>query len=166
MFSTAAENSFFTQKVHIKKRFTNREIKLYQYFFEKTGLFPSNVIMYENYILYFINSKYYFRARSHLRSIRKELIKNKVLIIRAEAILIKLLFGFFPDTYIHDIKLKYEEVLGKNFVHIQFLSYEERGIAIGGKGNYIKLINEIFNRYIEFEQQFQPLSIQCEVISL
>ncbi|MHA1149284.1 MAG: hypothetical protein ACTSR8_13700 [Promethearchaeota archaeon] len=166
MFSTVAENTFFSQKVQIKKKFTNREIKLYQYFFKKTRVFPSNIIIHNTYILFFVDSKYYFRAKAHLKTLRKELMNNKVLIIRSERILIKLLFGFFPDTYIHDIIMEYNEELAKKIVHIQFLSYKERGIAIGGKGNYIKTVNEIFEKHIIFEKNFYPIQIQCEVVNL
>ena len=166
MFNTVAENSFFSQKVQIKKRFSNREIQLYQYFFKKTNIFPSNVIILDNYILFFVDAKYYFRTKNRLRLLRKELINHKILIIRSENILINLLFGFFPDTYIHDVKLEFNEDIGMKIVHVQFLSYEERGIAIGGKGDYIKTVNQIFENYIEFEKQFPPIKIQCEVIGI
>ena len=89
-----------------------------------------------------------------------------VILIRAENNLIKLLFGFFPDPYIHDIKIEINEKKIKT-ITICFISFEERGIAIGRSGDYIKAVNEIFEKYIVLEKKEIPFSkIKCELVSL
>ena len=109
----------------------------------------------------------YFKVKLSLRSIRKNLRDKKILIIRAEQILIKLLFSFFPDTYIHDIKLDFNEKNFEKIITLGFLSFEERGIAIGRNGDYIKSVNEIFQKHVEFEDSLHDgfkIKIQCEFI--
>lgn len=73
---------------------------------------------------------------------------KKVLLIRAENSITKLILGFFPDIYIHDIKLEIDDRTGDMIMHVYFLSFEERIIAIGRGGTYIKAVNEIFDKYI------------------
>ncbi|MHA1438326.1 MAG: hypothetical protein ACTSPD_12185 [Promethearchaeota archaeon] len=79
----------------------------------------------------------------------------------------KLLFRFFPDLYIHDIFLEKDDNTGENILYICFLSYEERGIAVGKNGDYIKAVNKIFSKYIAFKGPFSskiyqlPIRIKC-----
>ncbi|MHA1490133.1 MAG: hypothetical protein ACTSRI_10830 [Promethearchaeota archaeon] len=161
-----AENVFFSQKLKIKKRYFNRELNLLQYFHDKTKkIYPENVIVINDFIFFFVSNEYYFRAKLFLHSMRKQLNK-KVLIIRDENILINLLFSFFPDTYIHDIKLRINEQTRLKFILVCFLSYKERGIAIGRSGDYIKAINTILNKYINFKKKVLPLEIKIELINL
>ena len=88
------------------------------------------------------------------------------MIIRAEKILINLLFGFFPDPYIHDIIFAINKNTGAINVTMHFLSFEERGIAIGRNGEYIKAINEIFEKFIIYEKSIDSMKIKCELIEL
>ena len=103
MFYTIADDLIFYQVLSFKKIYSNFELKLREYFYEKTEIYPENVILTENFIFFFVKSQDYFKARLYLGSFRKYL-ESKILIIRAEKVLIKLLFGFFPDPYIHDLK--------------------------------------------------------------
>ena len=83
-----------------------------------------------------------------------------------------LLLSFFPDPYIHDIKLEQNKKEYENVIKIYLLSYEERGIAIGRNGDYIKAINDIFKSYVEFEEfaTFRkykiPIRVSVEVTDL
>lgn len=160
-------NIFLSQKIRIKKVYTNNELKLYQYFHKKTRFYPEYVIVLNQFIFIFVKNAIYFEAKLYLNSIRKQLEK-KVLMIRAENTLIKLLFSFFPDPYIHDIKIEIKEENGKKFktITIYFLSFEERGIAIGRKGAYIKAVNEIFEKYIIYEEKALPINLKCKLIKL
>lgn len=162
---TVADDLFFSQKITIKKKYSNRELKLHQYFYHITNIYPENIIQLKKFIFFFVNNENYFKAIIFLNYIRKQLWK-KVLIIRAEDTLIKLLFGLFPDPYIHDIKVEMNIYSGKKIVNVCFLSFEERGIAIGRSGDYIKAVNEIFEKYIIFENSGIPIKIKCELINL
>lgn len=167
MFSNMDDNSFFTQKIKIKKKFSNKELILIQFFHDNTKFFPENIILSKKLIFFFVdNTNEYLIAKSHLRSIRNQLQGKKVLIIRAEKILIKQLFSFFPDPYIHDVKLDISKRNGLKIVTVYFLSFFERGIAIGRKGGYIKAVNEIFEKYVIFENDLIPIKIKCEIINL
>jgi len=166
MADTIAETIFFSQKLKIKKRYTNREIKLLNYFHEKTKkIYPVNVIVVNNFIFFFVNNEDYFKAKVYQASIRRELNK-KVMIINSANILINLLFSFFPDTYIHNVKLHKDNDAEIKEISVLFLSFEERGIAIGTSGDYIKAINYIFDKYVIFAECFQPVKISCELIDL
>jgi len=91
-------------------------------------------------------------------------LNNKVIIIRAEKTLIKLILGFFPDTYVHEITLD-KDCTGKIFVNLHFIFYEDRGIAIGRGGEYIKLVNEIFKKDIKLEHD-DDFEIRCNYYEL
>jgi len=164
MLNSLKEEIFFSEKLKIRKKYTNTELKLYQYFYEKTKrIYPENVIVINNFIFFFVGNEYYFKVKLFLHSLRKELNK-KVLIIRAENTLINLLFGFFPDIYIHDVKLKIDEDTGLKCVLVYFLSFEERAIAVGCNGEYIKAVNYIFDNYVIFKNHDHSLKIKCELI--
>ncbi|MBY9007641.1 MAG: hypothetical protein KGD63_12900 [Candidatus Lokiarchaeota archaeon] len=157
---------FFFQEISIKKQFSNSEIGLYQYFFKKTGIFPQNIIIYHDFIFFFVSNEDFFFIYKYLSSIRRDISNKKILIIRNESSLIKLLFSFFPDIYIHDVELEKIESTKEFQAIICFLSFEERGIAIGKKGNYIKAVNNIFNEYIYFHKDKVSIRIKCNLVYL
>ena len=169
MISSINEKRFFSQKVRIKKKYTNRKIKLYHFFHQRTNLYPENVIVLKNFIFYFVKNADYFKAKRFLKSLRMEL-QEKILIIRAENTLIRLIISFFPDTYIHDITLDngLEKNVNnkKNIITLLFIFYKDRGIAIGRSGGYINVVNEIFEKYIFFEDYSTPIEIKCDFINL
>ncbi len=172
MYRTLDEELFFTQKVLLKKRYTNKEIQLYQYFFKKTEIYPENIILINNFFFFFVKNKDYFKAKVSLRDIRSEIGEHKIQIIRLEKTLLKLILSFFPDPYVHDIKLAIEEDIETKIINIGLLSFEERGIAIGRSGDYIKAINQIFEKHVIFEQYatFErysiPIKIQCKTLGI
>jgi hypothetical protein len=172
------EKIFFSQKVKIKKVYSNIELKYFQYFHRKTNIIPEHVIVINRsksfsetvektrkFVFFFVKSEDYFKALFYKRSIRRE-IGNKVQILRVENVLVNLLFAFFPDPYIHDVKFSKK----KNFIFltIYFLSFEERGIAIGRSGDYIKAVNEIFEKFVILQENhnINSLKIKCELIEL
>jgi superfamily II DNA or RNA helicase len=148
-----------SQKVRIKKKFKNEELLYFNYFEMKTKIIPENVIIYENFIFFFVRSEDYFNAKRKLGFFRNQFNDKKVLIIRAEKTLIKLIFGFFPDVTIHDIEFLVDDYSDKTIVNVFFYTYEERAIAIGRKGEYIKVLNSILNDYLF------PIKISCKAIN-
>lgn len=168
MYSSLDEELFFTQKVILKKKYQNRELSLHKYFWQKTKVFPECVIIINNFIFFFIGNKEYFKAKLYLQSFRNEFKEKKIVILRVERTLAKFLLGFFPDPYIHDLNLEYNEGRGIRRIIIYLYSYKERGIAIGRKGDYIKAINQIFKDYVLFEEYATfnkyhvPLEIVCK----
>lgn len=147
----------------MKKKYTNKEIKLYHFFKHKTNLYPENVLIRKGFVLFFVKTTEYFKSKKFLKSMRNEL-KDKVIIIRAEKTLIKLILGFFPDTYVHEITLD-KDSTGKIIVNLYFIFYKDRGIAIGRRGEYIKLVNEIFKNEIELEYDVD-IEIRCQFFEL
>ena len=97
-------------------------------------MFPDCVIVINKFIFFFVNSRDYFKAKLFLREFRNELVERKVLILRVERTLANFLLNFFPDPYIHDIKLETDEESGVRTIIVYLYSYEERGIAIGRSG--------------------------------
>lgn len=164
MLSSLTDEYFLYQKVKFKKKFSNKELKLMKFFYIRTKIHLDNVISLNNFIFFFVKGRDYFKAKLYRNSFRKSL-ERKTLIIRAERILIKLLFGFFPDPYIHDIKLINGQS-GSKTVTVYFLSFKDRGIAIGRKGDYIKTINEIFEKFVILDDVVIPIKIKCEMIYL
>jgi len=165
MLSLFETNSFFSLNVSMKKRYSNDELIYYRYFYQKTNVYPEHIIIIRNFIFFFVKNQDYFKAKLHLGSFRRNL-GSKVLIIRAEKTLIRLLFGFFPDLYIHDIVSRINKYTGTINVTIYFISFEERGIAIGRNGEYIKAVNNIFEKYITFEKDIDSIKIKCEFFRL
>ena len=168
MLHNLSDDLFLSQKIKIKRKYSNRELYLHQYFVRITKIDPVGVFICNNTIIFFfVKNEDYFKAKLSLRSIRKNLRDKKILIIRAEQTLIKLLFSFFPDTYIHDINLDFNEKSFEKTITLGFLSFEERGIAIGRNGDYIKSVNKIFQKHVEFEDSYLDgfkIKIQCEFI--
>jgi hypothetical protein len=56
---------------------------------------------------------------------------------------------------------------GKIEITICFLSFFERGIAIGCRGEYIKVVNELLDDNVEYDgyRGFQ-ICIKCKVVDL
>ncbi len=109
----------------------------------------------------------YFEAKMKLPYLRKKFQHRRIVIVREENILVNMIFGFFPDPYIHKLRIERNIYIGKIEIIVGFLSYEERGIAVGCNGDYIKAVNKIFDTQIKFaEYQGFPVRIKCEVVKL
>jgi len=125
MFYTIADDLIFYRLLSFIKKFTNFELKLLNYFYKKTnGIYSDSVIIIDQFIFFFVKSEDYFISKQYLNSIRRELATKKVLIIRVERILINLIFSFFPDVYIHDIKIDTYSSSYKKVISLYFLIAE------------------------------------------
>ena len=161
------DNLLFYQKLTVKKKFSNRELLLFHFFYDSTKIFPRNVIIVKDIVFFFLDNEKYFEAKSKLPYLRKKIQNRRIVLVREEVVLVNLVFGFFPDPYIHRIRIERNMNTGQIVIIVGFLSYEERGIAVGCKGDYIKAINTIFESYVTFAdyQGFQ-IKIKCEVVCL
>jgi len=163
MFYTIADDLIFYQVLSFKKIYSNFELKLREYFYEKTeGIYPVFLIVIRQFIFFFVKNQDYFSSSSYIDSMRRELGSKKVIIIRIEKTLINMLFNFFPDLNIENIKVEFNNQSGKREISIYFLFFNERGIAIGRDGDYIRAVNEIFDKYVIFENKNTPLKVKCK----
>ncbi len=166
MYSSLVETFFFSQVIHIRKKFLNTELKFTQLFFEKTNIFPVSVILIDKFVFFFVKPEDYLTAKSYIKKLRYILINRKVLVIGAETTLIKLIFSFFDDIYIHNVQKN--ENPRRNIIDILFLSYKDRAVAVGKKGKYIKTVNYLFKNYISFKNPVNksrsiPLELRCSL---
>lgn len=163
MFYTIADDLIFYQVLSFKKIYSNFELKLREYFYEKTeGIYPVFVIVIRQFIFFFVKNQDYFSSYSYIDSMRRELGSRKVIIIRIEKTLINMLFNFFPDLNIENVKVEFNNQSRKREISIYFLFFNERGIAIGRDGEYIRAVNEIFDNYVVFENKNTPLKVKCK----
>ena len=158
MLTTIDEKLFLNQRVTINKIYYNEHVTLYNFFCDETKLYPESILIRRGYVFFFVKTTEYFKSKKFLKPMRAK-SNNKVIIIRAEKTLIKLILGFFPDTYVHEITLDTDRT-GKVIVNLHYIFYEDRGIAIGRGGEYIKLVNEIFKKDVELEYDYD-FEIRC-----
>jgi hypothetical protein len=152
----------------MKRKFSNENLKLFQFFHKITKIYPYNVIIERGIVFFFIYNEKYFEAKSQLPYIRKIFDEKKVVIIREEEVMVKLLFALFPDCFIFDLKIEINLETRKREIIVGVLSFIERGIAIGCNGDYIKAVNNIFKNYVIYEKNSTnfPINIKCEVVNL
>ncbi|MFX0043093.1 MAG: hypothetical protein ACFE8L_09285 [Candidatus Hodarchaeota archaeon] len=151
------EDLFYSMELHIKKRYSNLELNLYHLFHKKIRIHPVIIIVQRGFLFFFVKNEDYFKAKSRIKYIRNYLPSKKILVIRLEKTIVKMVFGFFPDVYIHNLDLEIDKNTGDIIITVFLLTYEDRLIAIGANGNYIKAVNEIFDKYIF------PVKIKCKV---
>jgi hypothetical protein len=165
--NTLNDKMLFYERLKIKKIFSNEELLLFHFFHEITEVFPQNVIIVNEFVFFFLKNENYFNAKSKLPYLRKKFQRRKIGIVREEDVLVNLVYGFFPDPYIHTVKIERNVYTGKTEIVVGFLSYEERGIALGCKGDYIKAVNEIFKKYVVFvENNGFQVRIKCDVVKI
>lgn len=171
MVSTT-QNSFiddllFYQKLSVIKKFSNNELLLFHFFYDSTKIFPRNVIIVKDIVFFFLDNENYFEAKLKLPYLRKKFQNRRIVLVREEGVLVNLVFGFFPDPYIHRIRIERNANNGQIIIIVGFLSYEERGIAVGCNGDYIKAINRIFENKVKFvDYRGFQIKIKCEVVNL
>ncbi len=179
MFYTILDDLVLYQMLSFFKKYSNYEIKLHNYFYEKTRIDPTyiSVIKIEGleYIFFFIEKESYLEARTYLNSIKKEFrirsyyskqTSKKVAIIKADGVFIHQVFNFFPDLDIYDIQIKSNEYLGLYEILVLFLrDLNIYHVAVGRNGSYIKAINALFEETINFENRNTPVKIKCSVVS-
>jgi hypothetical protein len=163
VFYTIADDLVLYQLLNFKKKYSNSELKLYKYFYSKTkGIKPEFVAEIDRYIFFLVKNEHYFDSKSYLNSMRREIKAKKILIIREERVFINFLFSLFPDLYIHNIFLEINDNSRQREVSLYFLSYKDRGIAIGRGAEYIRCVNKFFSKYITFENNNKPIQIRCK----
>ncbi|MFX1568710.1 MAG: hypothetical protein ACFFCV_10125 [Promethearchaeota archaeon] len=163
MFYTIADDLIFYQVLNFVRKYKNYELILRDYFYTRTdGIYPDFIVVINQFIFFFVKKENYFNSKKHLDAMRREISKRKILIIRIERILLNLLFSFFPDLNIDTIKIESNSKSGQREISIYFLFQNERGIAIGRNGDYIKAVNEIFKNYVIFENRNTPLQVKCK----
>lgn len=164
-FYTILDDLYFYQMLSFVRKYSNFELKLGKYFYNKTkGVYPEFIIVIGKFVFFFVKNESYFISKFYLDSMRREIKSKKVIIIRVENVFINLLFSFFPDLYIHDIKIEKDESSGVREISLYFLTYKERGIAIGRKGEYIKSLNELCQKFLVLENRISPLEIKCKTV--
>ena len=163
-FYTILDDLYFYQMLSFVRKYSNFELKLGKYFYNKTkGICPEFIVVIEKFIFFFVKNESYFISKFYLDSMRREIKTKKLLIMRVENVFINLLFSFFPDLYIHDIRIEKDES-GIREISLYFLTYKERGIAIGRKGEYIKSLNELCQKFLILENRITPLEIKCKTV--
>ena len=166
MSNSQVNRLFFSQIINIKKQFFNTELRLLKFFYEITNYFPVCVICIKEFIFFFVKSGDYLEVKSFLRKLRYLLAGKKILIIREEPTLIRLIFSFFEDTYIHNVMLI--EGSTRDIINVLFLFDRDRAVAVGIDGSYIKAVNSIFRNYITLNYPFNknesyPLEVRCNL---
>jgi hypothetical protein len=94
---------------------------------------------------------------------------KKILIIREEPTLIRLIFSFFEDTYIHNVRLN--EGPTRDIINVLFSFNKDGAVAVGIDGRYIKAVNYIFRNYITLNYRFNkfesyPLELKCSLTTV
>ena len=170
MFYTILEDLILYQQLAFKpSKYSNYELKLFKYFYDKTQIDLSFLIIMKiegvDFIFLFVKHDKYFEARTYLNSLRHRIIK-KVSIIRFDNILLNLLFNLFPDLCIHDVRIEINNIKGKYEISICFLKdLNTYHIAVGRNGIYIKAVNELFDKHINFYKDNIPLTIKCKAVN-
>ncbi|MDX1797089.1 MAG: hypothetical protein R3255_00430 [Candidatus Lokiarchaeia archaeon] len=169
MFFTILDDFILYQQLTLKPlKYSNFELKLHNYFYYKTHVNPSYIILINiegnDFIFFFVKQDEYFQAKTFLNSIRNNIKHKKVMIIRFDNILINLIFNLFPDLCIDDIEIEINKLKGKYEVSIYFLrELNIYHIAVGERGSYIKAVNELMEKYFTFNNCYTPLTIKCRV---
>ena len=169
MSNSLIDYFYFSQIVNIKKKFFNTELKFFKFFFEITNIVPVFVVVRNQFVFYFVKPRDFFIAKFFLRKLRYKLNGKKISIIRAETTLMRLVFSFFDDVYIHNVKLI--EKSNRTLIDVIFLFNKDRAVAVGIEGGYIKAVNYIFRNYISFDRSFNkfekdPVEIRCSKTNL
>ena len=169
MPNTKDNHLFFYQIVKVKKHFFNIEIMLSKFFHEITKIFPVCLIRNKNFLFFFVKPGDYLTAKLYVRKLRYLLKNRKILIIREESTLIRLVFSFFEDVYIHNVMLIESPTV--DIIDVLFLFKKDRAVAVGNDGCYIKAVNYIFRNYISFNYPFNkiesyPVELRCSLTTV
>jgi len=152
MLYTILEDLVFYQVLSFIRKYSNFELKLYDFFFKKTNIHPKCVIVINQFAFFIVNKDLitYNEVKKHLYYLRRNLCK-KVAIIKEQSTLILLLYSLFPDLFIYNIKIEATNFSNERLISIKFLSYQDRAIAVGRNGEYIKAVNHLLEKHIIFQ---------------
>lgn len=86
------------------KKYTNYELKLNEFFFKETIIYPKCVIIINQFVFFVIQDDLitYYKVKKHLFSLRTNL-RKKIIIVREQSTLIDLVHNLFPDIFIYNI---------------------------------------------------------------
>ncbi|MFX0026098.1 MAG: KH domain-containing protein [Candidatus Hermodarchaeota archaeon] len=137
---------------------------MYDFFFKKTNIYPKCVIVINQFVFFIVNKDLiiYNEVKKHMYNLRRILCK-KVAIIKEQSTLIHLLYSLFPDIFIYDIIIEVSNISNERSISIKFLSYEDRAIAVGRNGEYIKAVNQLLEKHILFQNNKAQIKIRCKV---
>ncbi len=155
---------YLSRHIKVSKKISNEEFRYMIYFFDLTKIVPTNVIIckdFSPFIFFFVNRNDYKEAKGYKNKLRSDLHK-KLLIIQTERKFKDLICSLFPDLTIKEFNLI---MFNKDLIHIELLfqTFEERGIAIGRNGDYIKTINLILNEFISVSCFTNTIKLECKV---
>ena len=164
MLYTILEDLVFYQALSFIRKYSNFELKLYDFFFKKTNIHPKCVIVINQFAFFIVNKDLitYNEVKKHLYYLRRNLCK-KVAIIKEQSTLILLLYSLFPDLFIYNIKIEATNFSNERLISIKFLSYQDRAIAVGRNGEYIKAVNQLLKKHIIFQTNKAQIKIICKV---
>lgn len=164
MLYTILEDLVFYQVLSFIRKYSNFELKLYDFFFKKTGIYPKCIIVINQFAFFIVNKDLitYNEVKKHLYNLRRCLCK-KVAIIKEQSTLIHLLYSLFPDIFIYNIKIEATNFSNERLISIKFLSYQDRAIAVGRNGEYIKAVNQLLEKHIIFHNNKAQIKIICKV---
>lgn len=158
-------NIILSQIVSVKKKYRKEELLLLGYFVKTTKIASASVLIRDNFLFFLVRNEDYGAAKASLKHMRQMLNHYKVVVIREEKTLVRLIFSFFPDTYIHDIHLSRDASSQSMVITLFFILDMDRGIAIGNRGCYINAINFIFNNVVIYQfNDKRHVKIQCKKI--
>ncbi len=164
MLYTILKDLVFYQVLSFIRKYSNFELKLYDFFFKKTNIHPKCVIVINQFAFFIVNKDLitYNEVKKHLYYLRRHLCK-KVAIIKEQSTLILLLYSLFPDLFIYNIKIEATNFSNERLISIKFLSYQDRAIAVGRNGEYIKAVNHLLEKHIIFQNNKAQIKIICKV---
>jgi hypothetical protein len=164
MLYTILEDLVFYQVLSFVRKYSNFELKLYDFFFKKTHIYPKCVMVINQFVFFIVNKDLntFNEVKKHLYNLRRYLCK-KVAIIKEQSTLIHLLYSLFPDIFIYDINIEATNFSNKRIISIKFLSYQDRAIAVGRNGEYIKAVNQLLEKHIIFQNKEAQIKILCKV---
>ncbi|MHA1764385.1 MAG: hypothetical protein ACTSYC_11625, partial [Promethearchaeota archaeon] len=141
---------YLGQKVEIKRRFTNNEIKLREKFFYLTKIQPDNIISINSYMFFFLEPENYYKAKRFIRTLKREFGKNIRLIrfMNKEDILLILITSLFSEIFINDYGYYFDAKKQMDTIVIETLTLQDRGFAIGKNGEYIKAVNFLLSNHV------------------
>jgi len=159
---------YLGQVTEIKRTFTNEELKIGEMFNKITKTNLEAIIPVSPYLFFFLTPDEYYKAKRFIRKLRAQ-FQKKVRLIKfsnKKDTLLNLITALFSELYIHDYSCYYDSIKGMDIIIIKFLTYEERGLAIGKNGNYIKTINFLLSRYVKYEDRSKEVRVRCVLSSI
>lgn len=159
---------YLGQICEIERKFTNIELKISKIFYIITRIYFDAVISLPPYLFFFLKPDEYLRAKIFIKKLRNK-FDRKIRLIRfrnKEDSLLHLINALFSDVYIHDYSCYFDERKQMDTIVLKFITFEERGIAIGRNGEYIKTINHLLSNHIKYADRTKEVRVKCILTEL